>query len=127
MTSKLLLDSNATLWALEHPARLGARATRMIDDADQVMVSIVSPWELGIKAAKDRLSVNWSLFSPGLREAGFELLAITFQDARLAATLPLLHKDPFDRMIVAQAMNRQATVVTSDAFVERYGVKTLRI
>lgn len=88
------------------------------------MISIVTPWELWIKAASGRVQLP-GRFNERLSDLGFELVPPTIGDARLATALPPIHKDPFDRMIVAQALNRSAAIVTSDRTLGDYGVETI--
>ena len=90
------------------------------------MVSIVTPWELWIKAASGRIGLP-GRFNERLPDLDLEIISPTIQDARLATALPPIHKDPFDRMIVAQALNRGATIVTSDRTLGDYGVDIILI
>ncbi len=122
----LLLDSNVLLWWLFNHPRLNAAAIAAIKADDTPLVSLVSPWELWIKAAAGKLQLPDDL-EQGIRDDGFTILTPTLADARLAARLPPIHRDPFDRMIVAHALNRQATVVTSDRHFADYGVDVLQV
>jgi len=88
-------------------------------------VSAVSIWEVEIKAALGKLAVVGGELLDGVRDAGFEIIDITGDDAVAAARLPQLHGDPFDRMLVAQAQRRGLTLVTRDSAVAAYGVPTL--
>ncbi len=106
--SALFIDSNVLLWWLmDHPRVAQSEARDRINNADQVYLSVVSPWELWIKSNSGRLPLLDDLMEQ-IAQAGFTVVSPTLGDARLAASLPPLHKDPFDRMIVAQALNRQA-------------------
>ncbi len=92
-----------------------------------MLLSTISPWELWIKSATGKLTLPPS-FEPGLtREDSFTVIAPTLDDARLAARLPPIHRDPFDRMIVAQALNRQATIVTGDRRLSAYGADVILV
>jgi len=91
-----------------------------------VMVSIVTPWELGIRAAPGRIPLP-GRFNGRLPDLGLETISPTLRDGRLATALPPIHKDPFDRMIVAQALNRGAAIVTSDRTFAAYGVEVLLV
>lgn len=125
--SGLILDSNALIWWLEDAPRIRRSAAfERIARDPTVMVSIVTPWELWIKAASGRLRLPCR-FNERLPELGLEIISPTFRDARLAAALPPIHKDPFDRMIVAQALNRGAAIVTSDKTLGEYGVEIILV
>ena len=125
--SGLILDSNVLVWWLEDAPRLRASPVfeRIATDV-LVMISIVSPWELWIKAASGRMQIPGRL-TERLPQLGLEMIAPTLEDARLAASLPPLHRDPFDRMIVAQALNRRAVVATSDRMLADYGVEVILV
>lgn len=118
---KLLLDTHAAIWWLGADPRLSAPARDAITRAGKdAGVSVASVWEASIKRAAGRLQ------GPDLvgavTAAGFPFLPIDEQHAKLAGELPLLHRDPFDRMIVAQAMTEQLVIVTRDRDIPRYGV-----
>ena len=121
---RLLLDSHTALWILLDDHRLGDRARHRILDAERVYFSVVTPWELGIERASGKLSYTVDL-STELAEAGFEVLAIGAEHARVAPDLPTCHHDPFDRMLIAQAQVERLTVVTADAVFGEYEVQTL--
>lgn len=116
------LDSNVLLWWLIDDDRLKKQGVRdRLRHAPRVMVSVVSPWELWIKQANGKLNRPFDFDDHVARKWGLELVSPTLADARLATRLPLLHRDPFDRMIVAQSINRQATLITSDEQLTHYG------
>ncbi|RYF00204.1 MAG: type II toxin-antitoxin system VapC family toxin [Oxalobacteraceae bacterium] len=123
----LILDTNALLWWLmRHPRLAQSRHWETIQTAPRVGVSVVSPWELWIKQHARGLALPDDLDDQLVTE-GFTMLAPTVEDAKLAAELPLIHRDPFDRMIVAQAMRFNAPVVTSDRTLQRYDVDVLLV
>lgn len=123
---RLLLDTHTLLWALVSPAKLPAPTARAIrDPANAVLVSAASAWEIAIKVAIGKLSANVDEIVRAGLEAGFDELAITLAHAVRVRSLPPHHRDPFDRMLVAQAVEEGLTVVTRDAVVARYGVSTL--
>lgn len=125
--SGLILDSNALIWWLEDAPRLrGSSAAGRIATDPLVMVSIVTPWELWIKAGSGRTRLP-GRFNERLPDLGLEIISPTLRDARLATALPPIHKDPFDRMIVAQALNRGAVIVTSDRTLAEYGVEIILV
>lgn len=120
----LVLDSNVLLWWLEAADRIRPELMSQINEEPEVAVSVVSPWELWIKVATGKLTTPDGLIQQ-LALRRILVLSPTLEDARLAANLPPLHRDPFDRMIVAQVMNRQATLVTADRLLGDYGIRTI--
>jgi PIN domain nuclease of toxin-antitoxin system len=116
-----LLDSHVALWWLGDDLQLGVGARLHIDQADQVFVSVITIWELGIKRAAGKIDLPDNLALP-LSAAGFELMPIAAVHAGLAPMLPMHHGDPFDRMIIAQAKSEQLTVVTADRQFHKYDV-----
>ena len=122
---KLLLDTHALLWALIAPRRLSPTAADAIEDgANEVFVSVVSAWEIEIKRAKGKLAVSVPL-RDALAEQRFRTLPVTLPYALAVESLPRRHRDPFDRMLIAQARLEGMTLVTSDREVRHYPVATL--
>jgi PIN domain nuclease of toxin-antitoxin system len=123
----LLLDSHAFLWWCADSPTLGQAARDAIAaPANRVHLSAASVWEIGIKAALGRLDIP----EPPSRAAarnGFSPLAITFAHAEAAAALPPHHRDPFDRLLIAQAMGEGLVLVTRDAVFGAYGVAVLPV
>ena len=123
---RLLLDTHVMLWALGASANLSPRTRTAIVAADSlVYVSAASLWEIAIKAANGKVELpgppsEWLL--DAIAEVGFDVLHITGAHALAAGALPSHHRDPFDRMLVAQALADHLTVVTRDPWFERYGV-----
>jgi PIN domain nuclease of toxin-antitoxin system len=123
---RLLLDTHALLWALSAPSRLPVRtAAALRDPSNDVFVSAASAWEIAIKAALGKLSADVDEIVRTSLEVGFEELAVTLAHARRVHSLPPRHRDPFDRMLVAQALEDGLTVVTHDAMVIAYGAPSL--
>lgn len=120
MSVRVLLDTHLLLWALGAPSRLPAAARRLIRDAD-VHVSAASIWEISIKAALGKLRADPGEVLAALEPAGFLQLPIVGEHAARVARLPLLHRDPFDRLLVAQALTEPMRLVTNDASLGRYG------
>jgi PIN domain nuclease of toxin-antitoxin system len=119
---RLLLDTQVLIWTLTNPGRLSKDArSAMISSENRVFVSLVSPWEMAIKAALGNLTHPEDL-ELQLTENRFDLLPIALRHTRAVATLPHHHGDPFDRMLVAQAKVDGMTLVTSDREIERYQV-----
>ncbi len=120
---RLLLDTNALIWWLMDTRRLSKRARDTILTGD-VWVSAASAWELAIKRAAGKLESPADL--PGaMRASEFRELPITVEHALAAAGLPQHHRDPFDRMLVAQAQLEDLTLVTADQRLAAYGIATL--
>ncbi len=117
----LLLDTHAFIWWRTNDPRIGAPARQAIARTAKVYVSVASAWEVAIKVAlgKLRLSEN---FEAGVEQSGFDKLGIKFAHAELVARLPLHHGDPFDRMLVAQALVEGLALVTRDERLQAYGV-----
>lgn len=121
---RLLLDTQAVVWWLEDDERLSSRAGEAISQAGQeAVVSAASIWELSIKRAAGRYSGD-DLLGPA-QSAGFTILAVEGEHAKLAGELPAHHRDPFDRMLVAQALIEDRVLVSSDALLPRYRVPVL--
>ncbi len=122
---RLLLDTHALLRALGSPAKLpAATAAAIRDPSNAVFVSAASAWEIAIKSALGKLSADLDEIVGASLDAGFEELAVTLTHARRVRGLPPRHRDPFDRMLVAQALEEGLTVVTRDAVIREYGVQT---
>jgi PIN domain nuclease of toxin-antitoxin system len=120
---KLLLDTHLLLWAAGEPMRLPAAARQLIDDADiQPMFSAASLWEVAIKSGLGRhdFRADARLLRRGLVDNGYEELAISGEHAVAVAALPPIHKDPFDRMLVAQSAVEGVTLLTTDTVVAQY-------
>jgi PIN domain nuclease of toxin-antitoxin system len=117
-----LLDANALLWWLADDPELSEQARGVISDpTNDVLVSAATVWEIAIKRALGKLIAPEGLVA-ALEPAGLGSLPITLTDADSAAGLPAHHRDPFDRMLVAQAHRLEAIVVSRDAVFDRYGV-----
>jgi len=121
----LLLDSHVILWLAFGSPKLRAATRSRIAGADRVVVSVASLWELGIKARGGKLP-EFAALEALVEGWPVEVLPITRQHAKIAAQLPLLHRDPFDRMLVAQAISESLAVVTADAIFPSYGVAAMR-
>lgn len=123
--TRLLLDTHAVLWSLSEPGKLIPTARTALEDAgNEVFVSVVSGWEIAIKRALGKLYAPDDL-ETGIRRQRFTPLLMTFHHAELAGALPPHHADPFDRMLIAQAQAEGLVLVTRDANMARYGVRTM--
>jgi len=120
---KFLLDTHLLLWAAGSPRRLSAQARKLLGDADhQLFFSSASLWEIAIKRGlgRDDFQVEPGLLRRGLLDNGYQELPISGIHALAIESLPPIHKDPFDRMLVSQALTEGFTLLTSDPAVARY-------
>lgn len=120
---KLLLDTHLLLWAAGEPDKLSARAKALLEDQDNVLLfSAASLWEITIKAGLGRadFQIDPHLLRRGLIENGYQELPITSQHALMVGQLPDMHRDPFDRILVAQATVEGLLLLTHDSLVQAY-------
>lgn len=123
----LLLDTHVFLWWIGEPARLPVDVAAAIADPETlVYVSAISAWEISIKRGLKQLDLRDEEFLYGMRESGFTELPVTAAHGLAAGALPLHHRDPFDRMLVAQAASEGMRLVTHDRAMAAYGVDILR-
>ncbi|MCP4959965.1 MAG: type II toxin-antitoxin system VapC family toxin [Actinomycetia bacterium] len=121
---RILLDSHVALWWLEDNDSLGVKCREMIEHADEAFYSAVTPWELGVKRALGKLTMPDGL-AQALASSGFVALDISVDHAEHAPALPLHHRDPFDRMLIAQAQLEALTLVSADGSFEAYEVEVV--
>jgi PIN domain nuclease of toxin-antitoxin system len=122
---RLLLDTHTLLWTLAAPDRLSTNAAQAIAaEESEVFVSIVSPWEMAIAKALGRMAPPDNLEAQ-LEKRRFMLLPVSLRHTHVIETLPHHHRDPFDRMLVAQAQVEGLTIVTVDRLLRRYPVSLL--
>jgi len=120
-----LLDTHVLLWWLADDPALGDRARDVISTPEnRILFSAASIWEIRIKQGIGKLDVPEDFVSV-LADQAFEPLAVTVAHAHAVHGLPLLHRDPFDRMLVAQARSEHLTILTCDRIISRYDVRTL--
>jgi len=120
----LLLDTHVVLWALTDDPRLSQRARALIEDpANDVLVSAASVWEIAIKHALGRgdMPISGDQALDWFRQAGYQLLPIAPEHAAAVEHLPDHHRDPFDRLLVSQAIAEPLRLLTHDPLVLRYG------
>jgi PIN domain nuclease of toxin-antitoxin system len=126
---RLLLDTNALVWAVLRPHRLSRRALEAVSDThNAVFVSVVNAWEIVVKASQGKLPVPDDIearIKRACNDSGFGILSVELRHAFEVRRLPLRHKDPFDRMLVAQARIEDMTLVSSDEGLRAYGVDIL--
>lgn len=124
---QVLLDTQVFLWFLADSRRLKRGARKLIQEAQRVFVSSASIWECCIKIGLGRLDVDPAALVAGIEASGFDPLAIAPQHALATATLPNLHKDPFDRMLIAQAMTEGLVLLTADRTLVGYSALVRRV
>lgn len=120
---KLLLDTHVLLWAAGEPSKLSRDARDAIDDLNnELLFSVASLWEVSIKRCLGRsdFNVDPRLLRRGLLDHGYEELTITSHHVVAVDSLPTLHKDPFDRLLVAQAIIEGALLLTTDSLLTKY-------
>jgi PIN domain nuclease of toxin-antitoxin system len=125
--TRYLADTHALWWAAYEPERLGRRAASVLADSPEVFMSVVSIWEVAIKVSLGKLHLRSSVSSliSELRSRDIQVLPVEPAHAIAVADLPLHHRDPFDRLLIAQAKREKMTLLTCDAAFEEYGVKLL--
>lgn len=123
---RLLLDGHVFLWWKAADTRLSPAMVRVIAEADAVYVSAATAWELGLKISLGKLRLPESV-EDGILAAGFTELPVNFRHTRQAVALPPDHHDPFDRMLVAQALCEGLTLMTHDDKITQYEVAVLRV
>ncbi len=119
---RLLLDTHVLVWTILGLPQLSTAAREAIRDPENtVYVSMISAWEIGIKKAIGKLHLPDDL-EEAIEQSGYQVLTPGFGDVRAMERLPLIHRDPFDRLLVAQALEAGLQLVTSDRQVTRYDV-----
>jgi PIN domain nuclease of toxin-antitoxin system len=125
---RYLLDTHTLLWAIDSPEKLSDQASKIVHDHNhQLCVSIASPWELAIKANSVKLDV-WELlrdFELAISSGGYLFLETTVANVIRAGMLPIHHRDPFDRLLVAQALELRIPIISRDRVFDLYGVKRI--
>ena len=127
---RLLLDTHLLVWASHDESKLSAMASSYIGDAEnELHFSVVSVWEIAIKHAlrRDDFYTEPKMMRTRLLDAGYLEVPLTGEHAVAVSTLPLIHRDPFDRVLVAQALTEGMTLVTADAVMARYPGAILKV
>ncbi len=117
---KILLDTHIIILSVSAPKLLPEKAKGYIFDAETIYVSAASIWEICIKIQLNKLQLDLATFIQEIEKIGVQSLAITWQHAQLTKELPLYHKDPFDRMLIAQAMSEPLNLLTNDETLPQY-------
>ncbi len=124
----ILLDTNAFIWFSEDDRMLSRKAKYVLENSENILyISVVTFWELAIKKSIKKIEMSLSLndLYKKTKEVGFRIQAIEFSHILLIETLPYYHKDPFDRLLIAQAIEENMVIVSSDIIIKRYGVKQI--
>ena len=123
-----LLDTHTLIWFLNGDKNLSSKARKSIESAGaSSFVSVVSLWEIAIKISLKRLDVKASFEQIGeeILKNNFQILPISFQDTLVLSSLPFHHRDPFDRLLIAQGMNNNLTIISKDQYFTNYEVIVL--
>ena len=124
---KLLLDTHIFLWLNADDPKLTNKDRKLIDEAQEVFISSVVFWELATKISRGDLNADLEELRSALHDNAFTILPITVEHACATAALPWHHKDPFDRMLVAQAITEPLRLVTADHLLEPYSELIIRV
>jgi PIN domain nuclease of toxin-antitoxin system len=123
---RLLLDTHALVWWLSDDDRIGPRARMLIaEPANDVLVSVVSIWEILVKARLGKLEADLREIAGACDRQGFLSLAIAPEHLKRLSTLPVFHRDPFDHLLIAQAITEDATFLTENRNASRYPVQVV--
>lgn len=117
---RLLLDTHVFLWAVAGSSKLKSGARRLIESADEVNVSAASIWEIAIKSRLGKIDADADALVAAIAASGFVELPVRSTHAAATHRLPLHHNDPFDRLIVAQALSEPLRLLSADAILARY-------
>jgi PIN domain nuclease of toxin-antitoxin system len=117
---QLLIDTQIFIWSVMDSSRLGTQARRIMLDAVQVFVSAASVWEIAIKVKIGKLEGEPKEFVAAITKSGFIELPVSAHHAEIVHELPLYHRDPFDRMLIAQALSEPLRLLTTDGTLGRY-------
>ena len=124
---KLLLDTHFFIWCVDDDPKLSAAAWSMIETADAVYVSSASLWEATIKYQLGKLAMEPERLAAAVSSSGFLELPISMRHAVAVARLPALHRDPFDRLLLAQAISEPLHLLTADSQLEPYSALVHRV
>jgi len=118
---RLLLDTHVFIWVVTDDRRLKAPARALLAGADEIWVSSVSIWEIAIKTQLGKLTGDAGDFAEHIERTGFRELPVSARHAARVAQLPMYHGDPFDRLLLAQAVVEPLRLITADAALAAYG------
>jgi len=121
-----LIDTHALIWFLNGDSNLSENARKLIETKNAInFISIASLWEISFKVSLGKLELNapFSNLAYQLEINGFQILPITFEDTLILSSLPFLHRDPFDRIIITQAQSNNLSIISKDQYFQSYQVK----
>jgi PIN domain nuclease of toxin-antitoxin system len=117
---KILLDTHVFLWCVKEDSKLSKKLRKEIEAASEIFVSSASIWEASIKASLGKLDVNIDDLVAAISLSGFTELPVTSEHAAYVYHLPNLHRDPFDRLLLSQAITEPLRLITADEFLKEY-------
>jgi PIN domain nuclease of toxin-antitoxin system len=123
-----ILDTHTLIWFLNGDNRISEKSREIIENQDNIkFVSIATVWEIAIKTSLDkfRFDKGFKKFLDLIEDNGFEIIPISFDHVLTVSTLQFIHRDPFDRLIVSQALTDKLTILTKDEYIEKYEVNTI--
>lgn len=124
--STYLLDSNALIWALDQYEKLNSTTQNLINDTNNTLfISHASLWEIAIKVKKGTLALNVEHMVKVIDQSDYKLLSIDTDHILKTLSLPLHHKDPFDRILIAQSMIENIPIITSDKMMDKYDIRVI--
>ncbi len=124
----LLLDTHALVWFLNGDKKLSDKVKTAINDPNNTkFVSIASIWEIAIKISLDkfRFPKGFKNFLEMIEENGFEIRPISFEHTLIVSSLEFIHRDPFDRLLIAQSKSDNLTIATKDDYIKQYNIQTI--
>ena len=124
---RLLVDTHIFCWWFYEPERLSAEATQVMRDAEEVFVSSASIWEVAIKARLGKIQADPRELFEQIEANGFRELPILSRHTLLVADLPMHHSDPFDRLLIAQAISEPLHLLTADAQLKQYSELVIQV
>jgi PIN domain nuclease of toxin-antitoxin system len=124
---RLLADTQIVYWVYHEPEKLSSATKRYLDGADAVYVSAASVWEIAIKVRLGKLKADPQRLVQRIQLAGMRELPVFSRHTLLVAALPLLHTDPFDRLLIAQAMSEPLHLLTSDSRMRQYSELVIEV
>ena len=123
-----LLDTHVLIWFLAGDDTLSEKSKDIIENQENIkLVSIASVWEIAIKISlkKFKFDKGFKKFLDLIEDNGFEIIPMSFDHALTVSTLEFIHRDPFDRLIISQALTDDLIIITKDEYIEKYDVKTI--
>jgi PIN domain nuclease of toxin-antitoxin system len=121
-----ILDTHTVIWFLNGDDKLSIKSKKLIENQDNLkFVSIATIWEIAIKISlgKFKFDNGFKKFLDLIEDNGFEIIPISFDHALTVSTLDFIHRDPFDRLIISQAITDNLTIITKDEYIEKYDVQ----